>query len=686
MKKDIGRQVMFMRTDSEVARNGEGTFLRLKNGDIMFAYSLFAGETWYDNCSADIAVIISSDEGETWSKPRILIDHDDEAKNLMCPSLLRTGNGDVGLIFLRKSRDGINAVPYFACSSDEGISFSEPVRIIDDDINYYVAENDHALILKSGRIILPVNLHSKEINGVCKVIEQGVKCVFASDDNGKTWYELAERQAIPYPDKSETGLQETCIYQQQDGQLRALSRTDLGVQYECFSSDEGETWTEPEPNRFFSSPDSPLLMKRTGDFTVTVFNPIPNYTTRKCDGTWGRTPLVCAVSKDDGKSFPVIHMLESDPNNGYCYPAIFDGGDYMLVSYYHSDGSGVPLTATKIKKITFDELENWNVTYSGNFYSKGREKKGKKIAVDKNFINGEDKWLVPAVYTCSKGIVVDICIGINMSKMQKFSDDWRYCDHNEGKLSREERRKMERENPLNISFKALLELNGKHIRQKFGRSISYIPEELLPDGIENSEEATGVLNYYRLDKKHAWVFHRLSFPWTSKRDIKSMSIIFEHELTEIQGITFRDPADGEKIKFTHPLNGTEHTLTVTGTENHRLDNTLKIDGMLLPSHHRVMAYNLEPDISPLNFSVRDTEKNDEPMPCEAEPHDKDIGTSSAIAVIGGADGPTAVFFTKRTEQKNHSACSALKFNPAKSVEWQIVFREKTSEDMNIELI
>lgn len=686
MKKDIGRQVLFLKTNNKVARNGEGTFLRLKNGDIMFAYSLFTGETWYDDCSADIAVIISSDEGETWSEPKIIISHDDESRNLMCPSLLRMGSGNVGLIFLRKSRNGINAVPYFAFSSDEGVSFSESVRIIDDDKNYYVAENDHALILKSGRIILPVNLHSKEVNGAYEIIEHGIKCVFASDDDGKTWYELTDRQAIPYPDKSETGLQETCIYQQQDGQLRALSRTDLGVQYECFSSDEGKTWSQPEPNRFFSSPDSPLLMKRAGDFTVAVFNPIPNYTTRKCVGTWGRTPLVCAVSKDDGKSFPVIHMLESDPNNGYCYPSIFDGGDYILVSYYHSDGSGVPLTATKIKKITFDELENWDVTYSGDFYSKGREKKGKKITVDKSFINGDDKWLVPAVYVCSKGIVVDLCIGIDISRMQKFMDDWRYCDYNESRLSKDERRKMERENPLNISFKAMLELNGKRIRQKFGCSVSYIPEELLPDGTENSEESTRVLEYYCLDKNYAWSFHRLSFPWTSKRDIRSMSITFEHDMTQIQGIRFRDPADGEKIKFRHPVNGTEHVLTVTKTEKQELDNSLKLDGMILPTKNRVMAYTLEPDISPLNFSVRDTDRNDEPMPCEEVLHDEDIGTSSAIAVIGGADGPTAVFFSRANDRKYHSACSALKFKPAESVEWQMVFREKTEDDIYIELI
>lgn len=345
-----------MHTDKKTPRNGEGTFLRLRNGAVFFVYTKFSGSIWHDDASADIAALISFDEGETWVDTGIIIHHDETSRNLMCPSLIRMNNGDMGIVFLKKMKEGINAVPWFTRSSDEGKTFSDPVRCIPDYDNYYVIENDHAIRLKNGRILIPANYHTKENNGIPDYNEHGLKVIFCSDDDGKTWKEIGERQDIPFSHRSATGLQETCIYEMKSGKLRALSRTDMAFQYECISDDWGETWTSPEPNRFFSSPDSPLLMKRACNMTLAVFNPIPNYTTRDGEKAWGRTPLVCAVSDNDGISFDRIYFLEDDPENGYCYPAIFDGGDYALIAYYHSDNTEIPLNSLKIKKILSSEL------------------------------------------------------------------------------------------------------------------------------------------------------------------------------------------------------------------------------------------------------------------------------------------------------------------------------------------
>lgn len=687
MKKTIGREVLFLRADNVTPRNGEGTFIRLGGGDIMFAYSRFEGETWFDNCSADIAAIFSSDEGETWSEPKIIFAHDNEARNLMCPSIFRMKDGNIGIVFLRKSKNGISAVPYFSASTDEGNTFSQPQRIIDDDNNYFVFENDHAVVLPNGRIILPANLHSEETDGEFRIIEHGIKCVFASDDNGKTWREIAERQDIPFANVSATGLQETCIYSQSDGTLRALSRTDLAFQFECFSSDNGETWSEPVPNRFFSSPDSPLLMKRAGNFTLAVFNPIPIYTTRSCDGTWGRTPLICAVSRNDGKSFPVIHMLEDDPDNGYCYPAVFDGDDYVLISYYHSDGSGVPLTATKIKKITYDELENWNVTYDGGFFGKKRGKKGKKICAEKHFEWNGKKIYVPAVYVCPKGIVADLCIKTEYAEMKAFMDKWAFCGYDESRLTKQEIRQLYAENPIRDNFRVTLTVNGKEIMKSHGCSISRLPEDLLIDGDENSAEVNYMTEYYNLDKDSVWTFRRISFPFrvTKNTVIKSVGLSLKASPETYYGDSFTVSQTGEKFTFTHPVSGTEHTLTVQEITEQQLDSRVGIDGFIMPTHHKLMTFTLEPDLDKQSFSVVDCEENDAPVPCNTEKAHSD-NTSVSIAIIGGADGPTSVFMTTVKHQNNHSACSALRFEPAKHTEWQTVFRTKTAEDIFIELL
>ena len=66
-----------------------------------------------------------------------------------------------------------------------------------------------------------------------------------------------------------------------------------------------------------------------------------------------------ALSKDNGKTFTRenLYYIEDDLNNGYCYPAIYEGEDYMLVAYYHSNNTDICLNSTKIIKIYYSEIE-----------------------------------------------------------------------------------------------------------------------------------------------------------------------------------------------------------------------------------------------------------------------------------------------------------------------------------------
>jgi hypothetical protein len=99
-----------------------------------------------------------------------------------------------------------------------------------------------------------------------------------------------------------------------------------------------------------------MLVRKIDDLVLAIFNPIPNYTTRKTTRFAGRTPFVMAVSRDDGNSFGDIYILEDDPDLGYCYPSIFDGGDYILVAYYVLEGKDRNLDSNKIIKIQKSEL------------------------------------------------------------------------------------------------------------------------------------------------------------------------------------------------------------------------------------------------------------------------------------------------------------------------------------------
>ena len=101
--KKVGKQVcMFAPTESN-ARNGEGAFIRLNDGRIMFAYTQYVGSDGGDDATAQIAVTYSCDEGETWTKPVPAWGGvDDGSENNMCVSLLRKLNGDLAIYYLHK--------------------------------------------------------------------------------------------------------------------------------------------------------------------------------------------------------------------------------------------------------------------------------------------------------------------------------------------------------------------------------------------------------------------------------------------------------------------------------------------------------------------------------------------------------------------------------------------------------
>ncbi|MBQ8577133.1 MAG: exo-alpha-sialidase [Clostridia bacterium] len=382
----IGRRVSLLSTGGDNPRNGEGTFLRLADNAILYAYSRYRGDDWGDHALADIAGIISHDEGETWSEPVILLRADAAASNYMCPSLARMPGGDIGLAYLRKYRDdsilcdsvwgAVLDTVCFVRSSDEGKTWSAPIECTHGTV-YDVIENDRLLVLSTGRIVLPVNRHSTVDNstvdnstvenGTLKIGGAGRMFLLASDDDGRTWFTLSDEYRITNAPYSDTGLQETVVFEEEGGRLRAFSRTDQLCQYECFSTDGGKTWTENHPIPFFSSAVSPMIVRRVSGIPgvpgtpgnpqiVAVWNPTPLYTTRDQGKIWGRTPLALAISDNDGKTFSRTYLLEDDPGNGYCYPSVFDGGEYLLVGYYHSNDTGIVLNANVIKKVMKSEL------------------------------------------------------------------------------------------------------------------------------------------------------------------------------------------------------------------------------------------------------------------------------------------------------------------------------------------
>ncbi len=379
--KKVGKEVLFLETSKNNPRNGEGTFIRLKDGGILFAFTEYYGECGEDHGIARFSACYSYDEGETWSEKKVLIEKDEGAQNIMSNTLVRLGNGDLGIIYLRKEineQKGCYCMPVIRRSSDEGKTWSDYVYC-SDRMGYYCPFNGSALMLRDGRIMIPVTYNHEQLDVFGLGVDEGeggFAVILCSEDDGKTWYTMPHRFTAfggAYGD-----LSEPAMYEHENGDLWLWFRTYFGNQYQSVSKDGGKTWTDLVPNFFFISPDSPMQVKKTGKLTSAVFNPVPYYHGNTSVEDWRsprRTPLALAISHNDGREFSDnkrnacnggmlnaiskdFYLIENDLNDSYCYPAIFEGDDYMLVGYYHSNGTTHCLNCAKVTKIMYNELTN----------------------------------------------------------------------------------------------------------------------------------------------------------------------------------------------------------------------------------------------------------------------------------------------------------------------------------------
>ena len=379
--KKIGHETLFLQTSKNNPRMGESAFARLKDGRICLAFTDYYGDDGDDHGTARISACFSSNEGETWTKPEILIAKDEDAQNYMSPSLLRLPNGDLGIVYLRKEvieNGNITCMPVFRFSRDEGVTWSEPI-FCTDETGYYCVINDGCMIDSRGRIWVPMSYHGGSHDAFGRTgfsdnpFKNAVVQFAVSDDGGCTWRKLPCSLKSPFSDN--VGFAEPGIHELPDGGLWMYCRTNYGFQYQSFSADRGESWTSPQPNFLFTSPDSPMRVKNAGGFTLAAFNPRSFCcvgANRETMSGIRRTPILCAVSRDGGRSFDGsgktfvdrefryfaenCYMLEDDESDSYCYPAIIGVKDGFLVTYYHSGGTDVRLNCTKVVKVKYEEI------------------------------------------------------------------------------------------------------------------------------------------------------------------------------------------------------------------------------------------------------------------------------------------------------------------------------------------
>lgn len=354
------------------ARNSEGAFITLKDGRILFAWSKFLSDKGGDQEPSIIVCRTSDDDGHSWTnQDRILVQPEGEAHNVMSVSLLRLQDGRIALLYLSKENKANGAHecrPEIRFSDDELETLS-PAIPLTLSTDYHVGNNDRLIQLDDGTLILPVAQHrfgvAPKLNAEGKAQLQfkppGLNFCFLSRDGGQTWTESINSIYRAFPDGS--GLQEPGVLPLRDGRLWMWARTSWkndeahARQWQSFSDDGGSTWSEPEPS-VFASPCSPLSMKRipsTGDL-LAIWNDYSGHFSfaERADV---RSPLVGALSSDEGVTWKAHFLLENEPEHGYCYTAIQFTDDAVLLAYCAgSPQQGGRLNRLRMRRVLLSEI------------------------------------------------------------------------------------------------------------------------------------------------------------------------------------------------------------------------------------------------------------------------------------------------------------------------------------------
>ena len=361
----------------ENPRNSEGAFIALDDGRIAFAFSRYRGDHGHDGDTCDIAVSFSSDNGDSFSEPRVILTPDEcGAMNLMSVSLIRLLDGSIGLFYLKKSR-GFQCHLFMRKTRDM-IALSEET-LCTTAVGYHVVNNDRVRRLRDGRLIFPAGYtptddlpEGADHNNGARGFKwpAGTARFYISDDDGKSFDMVAET-FMPHPELCKPcdefydfGLQEPGVIELDDGSIYAWYRTGALRQYQSFSYDKGKSWTTPEPSRF-TSPPSPLSTLRMSDGRILIgYNPAPLYFGRSAFAhsgrvwTGGRTPYVLEIA--DGNMNRVVkpRVIEDDLDRGFCYCAMFETDDSILLGYCAGGGEdeNACLFRTRIRKIAKEDL------------------------------------------------------------------------------------------------------------------------------------------------------------------------------------------------------------------------------------------------------------------------------------------------------------------------------------------
>jgi hypothetical protein len=266
-----------------------------------------------DSPKAFFVLATSDDDGETWSKPCLVVDSHSKRlprdRSILVGNLWSDPRGRLWLFFDQSMDmfDGRAGVWAAICEDPdaERPAWSAPRRI------WHGVMLNKPTVLSTGEWLLPISLDQRggfgPFRGAFKELDplRGAN-VFVSTDAGATWQ---RRGCVRFP---KPNWHEHMIVERRDGSLWMLARTGKGIM-QSTSADRGKTWSAPTTPKGIRHPVARFHIRRLASGRLLLVKHGDTV-----DAHEGRSKLKAFPSEDDGRTW--LGGLMLDPRGGVSYP------------------------------------------------------------------------------------------------------------------------------------------------------------------------------------------------------------------------------------------------------------------------------------------------------------------------------------------------------------------------------
>ena len=323
MNANLAREFIFT-DDRPFVSCHASTILTVSDRSILAAW--FAGPR---EGHADVAIWTAARAADgTWTPPLVIAD--EPGVPHWNPVLAKAPNGNICLFY----KVGDNCSEWrtrMLTSSDGGTTWGTFEELTPVEGFPVGPVKNKPIILSDGTWAAPTSLETAS---------RWDAAVTLSRDNGRNWH-LGGPVPVDHGTFSGKGVIQPTLWESEPGVIHMLLRSTEGWVFRSDSVDGGRTWTHAYATELPNNNSGIDVVKTESGRLALAHNPI--------SVNWGkRTPLVVALSSDNGRSWPETIVIEDEDThtgevgisldrpvrpNEFSYPAIIEDDGKLLISY-----------------------------------------------------------------------------------------------------------------------------------------------------------------------------------------------------------------------------------------------------------------------------------------------------------------------------------------------------------------